>query len=103
MMSSYTYLVPFNPKKKTHLVTDASLKGIAASLYQKDEQNRWIPVDHISRALSSYELGWDSQIDWKSLAKMWGMQIFRPYVISMAFTSWADHLPLIPLHIRESY
>ena len=52
MMNDKTYLAPYNPNYKTHLVTDASPWGISASIYQEDKQNRWIPVDHITRALS---------------------------------------------------
>ena len=72
MMNSWTYLVPHEPKRKTHLVTDTSPCGIAASLYQEDDQGKWVPVDHTSRALSMYEQGWDSQIDWESLARSGG-------------------------------
>ena len=49
---SSTYLVAYNPKRKTHLVTDASPCGIGASLYQENNQGMWVPVDHTSRALS---------------------------------------------------
>ena len=62
MMNSRTYLAPHDPKRKTHLVTDTSPYGIAASLYQEDDQGKWVPVDHTLRALSSYEQGWESQI-----------------------------------------
>ena len=57
-----------------------------------------MPVDHRSRALSAYEQGWQSQIDWESLAKTWGMVMFRPYLIGVHFTSWGDHKPLLPLY-----
>ena len=63
VMNSRTYLAPHDPKRKTHLVTDASPCGIAASLYQEDDQGKWVSVDLTSRALSVYEQGWDSQID----------------------------------------
>ena len=55
MMNSRTYLAPYNPKRKTHLVTEASPFGIAASLYQEDDQGMWVPVDHTSRTLSGYD------------------------------------------------
>ena len=80
------------------LVTDASPQGISASLYQEDEQGRWLPVDHISRALSQHEQAWKSQIEWESLAKMWGMTAFRPYLIGTKFTSWGDYQPLLPFY-----
>ena len=63
MMNSRTYLAPYDPKRKTHLVTDTSPCGIAASLYQEDDQGMWVPVDHTYRVLSGYKQGWESQID----------------------------------------
>ena len=57
-----------------------------------------MPVDHCSRALSAYEQGWKSQIDWESLAKTWGMMMYRPYLIGVHFTAWGDHKPLLPLY-----
>ena len=81
------HLAPDNPKRKTHLVTDASLCGIATSLYQEDDQGKWGQLDNTSRALSGYKQGWESQIDWESLAKVWGMMMFQPYLIGVHFTS----------------
>ena len=78
MMNDKTYLAPYNPNHKTHLVTDASPWGISASIYQEDKQGKWLPMDHITRALSPQEQRWKSQIDWESLAKSWGMMMFRP-------------------------
>jgi hypothetical protein len=98
MMSDRSILVPFDHSKKTHLVTDASPLGIAASLYQEDEAGNWRPVDHVSRALSPTEQRWDSQIDWESLAKVWGMLLFRHFLIGVHFTSWSDHFPLLPFY-----
>ena len=98
MMNSRTYLAPHDRRRKTHLVTDASPCRIAASLYQEDDQGKLVPVDHTSWALSAYEQGWESQIDWESLAKVWGMMMFRPYLIGVHFTSWGDHKPLLPLY-----
>ena len=55
-------------------------------------------MDHITRALSPQEQRWRSQIDWESLAKSWGMMMFRPYLVGNKFTSWGDHQPLIHLY-----
>ena len=43
MMSDSTTLRPFQTDKKTHLVTDASPVGIAASLYQEEGEGSWVP------------------------------------------------------------
>ena len=85
-----------------HLVTDASPCRIATSLYQEDNRGKWVPVDHTSRALSSYEQGWESQIDWESLAKVCDMMIFRPYLIGVDFMSWGDHKSLLPPYNKMS-
>ena len=73
-------------------------RGIAASLDQEDDQGKWVPVDHTSRAMSAYKQGRASQIDWESLAKTWGKMMFRPYLGGVYFTSWGDHKPLMPLY-----
>ena len=83
MMNSRTYLAPHHHPRKKHLVSDASPSGIAASVYQEDKTGTWVPVDHTSRALSAVEQGWQSQIDWESLAKTWGMEMFRPYLVGV--------------------
>ena len=51
MMNSRTYLAPHDHTRKTHLVSDASPSGIAASVYKEDDTGTWVPVDHTSRAL----------------------------------------------------
>ena len=33
---------------------------------------------------------------------MWGMMMFRPYLIGVHFTSWGDHKPLLPLYNEMS-
>ena len=71
IMSSTTTLRPFVMDRPTHLVSDASPEGIQASLYQKQEDRTWVPVDHASRALTEEEKRWGSQIDWESLAMSW--------------------------------
>ena len=55
-------------------------------------------MDHVSRSLSVHEKNWDSQIDWESLGKMWGMMMFRHYLIGVNFTAWGDHQPLLPFY-----
>jgi hypothetical protein len=97
IMSDKTTLRPFNKNRPTHFVSDASPKGIAASVYQEEEDGTWIPIDHIDRALSKVEQGWASQIEWECLGQCWGMLMLRSYLIGSNFTSWCDHRPLIPL------
>ena len=98
MLNDRSILTPYHLHRKIHLITDASPHGIAASLYQEDDQGQWLPIDHTSRALTQHEQNWKSQIEWESLAKVWGMTMFRPYLVGTKFTSWGDHQPLLPYY-----
>ena len=101
-MNSRTYLAPHDPRQKTHLVSDASPCGIAASLYQEDEQGSWVHVDHTSRALSTYKQGWQSQIDWESQAKTGGKRMFRPHPTGVHSTYRGDHKPRLTLYNEKT-
>ena len=97
MMNDKTVLAPFDPKKTIHIVGDASPEGIAATIYQEHPDGTWKPVDHSSRALTPQEKRWNSQIDWEALAKVFGMTVFRQYIVGTHFFCWGDHKPLVPL------
>ena len=101
-MSSETTLRPFNSKRPIHFVSDASPKGIAASVYQETAGGSWVPVDHVDRALSAVEQGWSSQIEWEALGKAWGMRMLRSYLVGQHFTSWGDHRPLTSIFNNPS-
>ena len=92
-----TTLRPFRPDLPAHFISDACSLGISASVYQEEKGGDLVPVDHVDRARSATEQGWDSQIEWESLGKSWGLQMLRSYLISKHFTSWGDHFPLVPL------
>ena len=98
MMSDEATLRPFTKGLPTMFVSDASPEGIAASVYQVQPDKTWVPIDHISRALTNDEKAWDSQIDWESLGKSWGMNQFRTYLSGQHFTAWGDQQPLVPLY-----
>ena len=98
MMSSEATLRPFSQGLPIMFVSDASPYGIAASLYQVTEDKSWVPVDHISRALTKEEKNWQSQIDWESLAKSWSMEQFRFYLMGKHFTAWGDQKPLLSIY-----
>ena len=102
MMNAETSLRPYRQDLKTHFVSDASPYGIQASLYNEQEDKTWVPVDHQSRALTTEEKAWGSQIDWESLAKSWGMEQFRYYLSGCKFTSWGDQQPLVSLYNNPS-
>ena len=97
LMCSPATLRPFDINRTTHFVADSSEIGTQASIYQVDEENQWIPIDHISRALSESEQNY-SPIERESLAQSWGMDQFRYYLVGNHFTSWSDHKPLLPIY-----
>ena len=74
MMSDRTTLRPFSMDKDTHFVSNASL-------YQEEKDGSWVPVDHANRELSAAKQRCQSQIDWESLGKSWGMTQFRHYLV----------------------
>ena len=98
MLNDKTCLRPFRTELPTHFISDASRYGIAASVYQEEKDGTFVPVDHVDRALSTTEQGWESQLEWENLAKSWGMNMLRTYLVGKKFTSWGDHLPLVPLY-----
>ena len=98
MMSSEATLRPYTKGLATMYISDASPCGIAASVYQVRTDGTGVPINHISRALTKEEQAWNSQIDWESLGKSWGMNQFRLYLAGQHFTAWGDQKPLIPLY-----
>ena len=96
MMTSDTTLRPFDPDRKTILVADASPTGIAAGVYQEDDNGRWMPIDHSSRGLTDVESHY-SQTERESLAQVWGMNTFRYYLLVVNFDAYTDHQPLLPI------
>ena len=95
-LSSKGALRPFKPKLKTKLITDASPVGISASLYQEQQANVWIPVDHVSRSLQPPEQNY-APIEKESLAQAWGMHMFWYHLSGICFDSYTDHEPLLSI------
>ena len=78
LMTPETALRPFDPKLKTNMITDAGPMGIAASVFQEERADEWVPIDHASRSLTPCEQGY-AQIEKESLAQAWGMNMHRYY------------------------
>ena len=77
-------LQPFYKERNTNFVSDASELGIQASLYQEVQQGHrekptWVPVDHVSRALTDTVLRY-SPIERESLGLSWGIVQFQFYL-----------------------
>ena len=78
------------------MITDASPVGISASLYQEQQSNVWIPVDHVSRSLQPAEQNY-APIEKESLAQAWGMNMFWYHLSGIYFDSYTDHEPLLSI------
>ena len=99
-MSADTALRYFDPSKNTILITDASEIGIAATVYQEEENKVLTPVDHASRSLTSTEQRY-SAIERESLAQAWGMETHRYYLLGREFDTYTDHEPLLHIFNAE--
>ena len=97
LMETPATLRPYIPGRPTHYVADSSEIGIQSSIYHTQEGNTWVPVDHISRALTPTEKNY-SPIERESLAQSWGMDQFRFYLVGGEFTAWSDHQPLVGIY-----
>ena len=93
IIKSPASLQPFDIKKPTWFVADASEEGIQDSIYQKKGNDAWIPIDHCSRVLTPGEANY-SPIERESLAQSWGMNEFRFYLVGGNLPAWTDNEPL---------
>ena len=97
-MTSENALHPFDPKRRTIHVSDAGPEGLAARIFQVDEETGdWLPIDHTSRSLTDTEEKY-SQIEKEALAQSWGMDMFRYYLLGAPFDSYTDHMPLVSIY-----
>ena len=89
----------YDGKKDLKIVTDASLHAVAATLMQKDADNKWYPVEFQSRALEGnkekrtgeYSL---APRDLELCAISYALTKFRPYVAGTKFVVISDHKSL---------
>jgi hypothetical protein len=75
------------------LLTDACHYGLGAILSQKDEHGRERVISYASRVIHKHEKNWPI-IEKEGLAVVWGLEIFRPYLLGHKVTIRTDHQPL---------
>ena len=83
-----------DPANTYHLYTDWSTRGIAAVLNQRTPDGQEYMVACISRSLNEHERRYEA---WKgeTLAAVWGVKSFRPYLHGVHFFLHTDHRPLL--------
>ena len=72
------------------MATYASSKAIGAVLSQKDDNGREEPMQYVSRCLNDAEQNY-STLEGESLAVIFSLKKFRPYLLSDKFTLFTDH------------
>ena len=72
------------------LAVDASGTGIGGVLAQTDEQGRERPIGFTSRMLNEAEKNYSTK-DRETLAVVWSVEHFRPYLFGRRFTIYTDH------------
>jgi site-specific DNA-cytosine methylase/transposase-like protein len=77
-----------------HLYVDWSSTGIAAVLNQREANGNEFMIACASRSLNSAEQNYPA---WKgeALAAVWGVKLFRPYVLAAEFFLHTDHRALL--------
>lgn len=79
----------YNPSAETHLHTDASKKGLAGILLQRNHNGDLQPVSYFSRKTTSEEQKYHS-FELETLAIIASLNRFRVYLIGIPFTIQTD-------------
>ena len=87
-------LAHYNPKSENILATDASSKGLGATLWQKQEEGNLKPIG-ASRFLSDTEKKYAIK-ELELLAVVWGLEHFRLYIYDIPIELLTDHQALEP-------
>jgi transposase InsO family protein len=95
-LSQQTTLRHYKPQDELFLQVDASPKGVAAVLLQKEENGKLSPVSYASRVLQQAEVNY-SQLDKEALAVIFGVTKFKQYLLGRHFVIMTDHKPLTSL------
>ena len=90
----------YNAKSENIITTDASTKGLGATLWQKQKDAILKPVGFASRYLSDTEKK-DAINELELLAIVWGLEHFRLYVYGKPIVLLTDHQALEPLIKRN--
>ena len=87
-------------KREKIITTDASTKGLGATLWQKQKDGNLKPVGFASRYISDTEKKYTIN-DLELLAVVWGLEHFRPYIYGKPIKPLTDHQALEPLIKRN--
>ena len=92
----------FDPKLETELITDASTKGIAFKLTQRDPKtNMWFPIVYGSKKLTPAEQKWKTT-EQECFAVVRALRKNKHYIQNKKFTLVTDHKPLKSLLTKRN-
>ncbi|EIE79091.1 hypothetical protein RO3G_03796 [Rhizopus delemar RA 99-880] len=86
--------------KKFFVATDASLYGVAAVLYQKDELQRDKYISFVSSSLTPSQRRW-STTKRELYAIILALKEYRKFLWGKHFTIYSDHKALVYLHTQK--
>ena len=93
-------LAHYNAQNENIITTDASTKGLGATLWQKQKDGNLNPVGFASRYLSDTEKKYAIN-ELELLAVVWGLEHFRLYIYGKPIELLTDHQALEPLIKRN--
>ena len=100
LITQLPYLAHYNPKSENILTTDASTKGLGATLWHKQKDGNLKPIGFASRFLSDTEKKYAIN-ELELLAVVWGSEQFRLYIYGKPIELLTDHQALEPLIKRN--
>ena len=93
-------LAHYNARSENIITTDASTKGLGATLWQKQKTGELKPIGFASRYLSDTEKKYAIN-ELELLAVEWGLEHFRLYIYGKPIELLTDHQALEPLIKRN--
>ena len=98
MMMSAPILALYDPNKDTKVNADASSYCIGGVVMQKQEDEIWKPISHVSRALSPVECRY-SQVEIECLAfvYIWTYERSSDFIWGKSIIGETDHKLLVPM------
>ena len=101
LITQLPYLAHYNQKSENILTTDASTKGLGATLWQEQKNGNLEPIGFASGFLSDTEKKYAIN-ELELLAVVWGLEHFRLYIYGKPIELLTDHQALEPIMKKSS-
>ena len=101
LITHLPYLAHYILKSENILTTDASTKGLGATVWQKQKHGNLKPIGFASRFLLDTEKKKYAINELELLAQVWGLEHFRLYIYGKPVELLTDHQALEPIIKRN--